>query len=63
MVAGLDLSRAIVAGGLTPANVAGVVAALRPFGVDTAGGVESAHGIKDHDMIREFIDHAHAGAA
>ncbi len=52
---GLDLGAAIVAGGLTPANVAATVARLHPFGVDTAGGVESAPGIKDAKLVESFV--------
>jgi phosphoribosylanthranilate isomerase len=52
---GLDLGEAIVAGGLTPANVAATVARFRPYGVDTAGGVESAPGVKDAKRIDEFV--------
>ncbi|MFN2376817.1 MAG: N-(5'-phosphoribosyl)anthranilate isomerase [Candidatus Binatia bacterium] len=55
---GLDLSRAVLAGGLTPHNVAASVARLRPFGVDTAGGVETAPGIKDARLIEAFIRNA-----
>jgi phosphoribosylanthranilate isomerase len=53
----LDLSRAFVAGGLNPDNVA-EVAALEPYAVDCAGGVESSPGIKDHDKLRSFIANA-----
>ncbi len=53
----LDLSRAFVAGGLNPDNVA-EVAALDPYAVDCAGGVESSPGVKDHDKLRSFVNHA-----
>ncbi len=58
VVEGLDVSQAIVAGGLTPENVSAIVALLAPFGVDTAGGVEVAAGIKDARLIQEFIGNA-----
>jgi phosphoribosylanthranilate isomerase len=53
----LDLRRCFVAGGLTPQTVT-AVAALRPYGVDVASGVESAPGIKDHIKLRSFIENA-----
>jgi phosphoribosylanthranilate isomerase len=56
-LAGADLSRTILAGGLTPYNVA-EAAALHPYAVDVAGGVESAPGVKDPAKLRSFIAHA-----
>jgi phosphoribosylanthranilate isomerase len=53
--------RLIVAGGLTPANVAEVLAALRPWGVDVASGVEAAPGRKDPAKVQEFVRRARTG--
>jgi phosphoribosylanthranilate isomerase len=50
--------RILLAGGLTPENVAQAVREVRPFGVDVAGGVEATPGIKDHDKLRRFVDAA-----
>lgn len=45
----------ILAGGLTPQNVAEAIQTVKPFGVDTASGVENAPGIKSQDMVKEFL--------
>ncbi len=47
--------RLILAGGLTEHNVADAVRQLRPYGVDTASGVESAPGIKSEERVRAFV--------
>ena len=51
-----DVDRPIVlAGGLTPGNVAGAIRAVRPFAVDVSGGVESAPGRKDTRSMERFM--------
>jgi phosphoribosylanthranilate isomerase len=48
----------IIAGGLTPENVADVIKRHKPFGIDVSSGVESAPGIKDHQKLAAFIKSA-----
>lgn len=52
--------RLMLAGGLTPENVAVRVHAIQPWGVDVASGVEAADrpGVKDHGSMRAFIEAA-----
>ena len=48
----------ILAGGLTPDNVAEAIETVLPFGVDTASGVESSPGVKDSKLLARFVAEA-----
>jgi len=46
----------LLAGGLTPANVAEAIRAVTPDAVDVCSGVERSPGVKDHALISQFVD-------
>ena len=49
----------LLAGGLTPDNVAEAVGRVRPFGIDVSSGVERSPGVKDHQRLRALFEALH----
>jgi indole-3-glycerol phosphate synthase/phosphoribosylanthranilate isomerase len=50
--------RVVLAGGLTPENVGEAIATVRPWAVDASSSLEVAPGIKDHRLVRAFVEAA-----
>ena len=55
--------RLVLAGGLTPENVAAAVMTVRPYGVDVSSGVEDAPGVKNVTKIAQFCASARQALA
>ena len=56
LLAGVDLGKPVMlAGGLNPGNLAAAIARVKPWGVDTASGIESGPGIKDPVKMAAFV--------
>jgi phosphoribosylanthranilate isomerase len=49
----------LLAGGLTPDNIADAIARVRPFGVDVSSGVETSPGIKSHERMQALFKAIH----
>jgi phosphoribosylanthranilate isomerase len=52
--------RIVLAGGLTPDNVADAISRVQPFGIDVSSGVEVAPGVKDHRRLKALFDQVRA---
>jgi phosphoribosylanthranilate isomerase len=51
----IPYGRVILAGGLTPENVADAIKAVKPYAVDVSTGVEAAPGKKDFEKMKRFV--------
>ncbi len=50
-----EIAPIVLAGGLTADNVAEAIAAVHPYAVDVASGVERSPGVKDHEKMARFV--------
>jgi hypothetical protein len=50
--------RVVLAGGLSPENVAEAIEAVRPWAVDASSSLETEPGIKDHARVRAYVEAA-----
>jgi len=50
--------RVVLAGGLTPLNVADAIGVVKPYGVDVSSGVEESPGVKNFDKVARFLENA-----
>jgi indole-3-glycerol phosphate synthase len=52
--------RIMLAGGLTPENVGAAIDIVKPWAVDSARSTEAEPGIKDHDLVRRWVEAANS---
>lgn len=50
------IRRVMLAGGLSPQNVAKAIAIAKPYGVDVSSGIEERPGVKNSKLMRDFVD-------